>query len=594
MQGKRAWELALVTSKAIAMTNSIRIAGPATVPCPREPGPKVTRSGVLGCWLVAALAACNGSPTDGPAPGGKTESATDPQSASYRPPPTASIEIVEVPDTGISLGWGWNSVDNEPVPTICVQFVEGNELAQTRYMTMSEVSDSYELMQSMGMSAAASVKTIGFAASGKAKFAKDLNITGFSSNFVMNASVENGVRFAAPVPANWNTATADVSLISERGGRQGEIRLTPEARKLAGKRDPTEFLHLCGNAFVSAIFSGAKLTGVITIETQSQEQQETLSAEMAGAGWGARFHASMEQSGSSATKGKNMHISIFQTGGRRDSIPVTSADLIKKLEVLSALAEDARKDFHMAVMPYETLSNWPAASLLVEENEYDELASYWGSYNTLYDEIQYALDHPALFIGATMTNGCVELNHDRSLTAEQIERLEQVQDDVLDALHRLQRFAQHCATSESGCEFPEGQFRSPYAYRIQLPLSKQESALTVDTLVTSHISDPAKQRCNIAKDNPGCLSNAEIHDWRDKIGMELLTFTALDERDALAAKLLTRKLTVEAKNCGNYGTRARATFSVEPEFPALWYDPRIKTCIEHPDAAAPPGQCPPS
>jgi hypothetical protein len=527
---------------------------------------------------------------DDPA-GGKSQAMTD---ADYRPPPTASIETVEVPATGISLGWGWNSVDNEPVPTICVQFVEGRELAQTRYMTMSEVSDSYELMQSMGMSAAASVKTIGFEASGKAKFAKDLNITGFSSNFVMNASVENGVRFAAPIPANWNPATADAGLISDRGGRQGEIRLTPEALKLARKRDSTEFRHLCGDAFVSAVFSGAKLTGVITVETKSQVEQETLSAELAGAGWGARFKASMERSSSSATEGKNMHVSIFQTGGRRDSIPVTSADLIKKLEVLSTLAEDAGKDFHMAVMPYEMLSNWPAASLLVEENEYEQLASFWGAYNTLYDEIQYALDHPARFLGATLANGCVEFNHDITLTPAQIERLERVQDDVLDALQRLQRWAQHCATSEAGCEFPEGQFRSPYAYKVQLPLSKDEAARTVDTLVTTHISDPAKQRCSMAKDNPGCLSNAQVHEWRDKVGMDLVTFTTLDEREALVAKLLARKLTVQAKDCGKTAIQPRATFSAEPGFPALWYDPRITTCIKQPDAAAPAGQCPPA
>jgi hypothetical protein len=499
-----------------------------------------------------------------------------------------------VPDTGISLGWGWNSVDNEPVPTICVQFVEGNEPAQTRYMTMSEVSDSYELMESLGMSAAASVKTIGYSVSGKAKFAKDLNITGFSSNFVMNASVENGVRFAAPVPDNWTPATADAGWISERGGRQGEIRLTPEARKLAGKRDPSEFRHRCGDSFVSAVFSGAKLTGVITKETKSQTEQEAASAELAGAGWGARLAASVTASGKSATEKSKINVSIFQTGGRGDTIPATPEDLIKKLAELSADAAAAPKDFHMAVMPYEVLSNWPAASLLVEENEYEQLASYWGSYNTLYDEIQYALDDPAQFLGATMTGGCVEVNSDKTLTAEQIERLEQVQDDVLDALHRLQNFAQHCATSESGCEFPEGEFRSPYAYRIQLPLSNSEPALTIDTLVATHISDPAKKRCNIAKDNPGCLSNAEIHDWGDKVGLEQVTFASIEERDSLAAKLEGRRLQLEARVCDEAGTPVRSVFSVEPQYPALWYDPRIKGCIEHPDAGAPAGQCPPA
>jgi hypothetical protein len=605
------------------MKNFISIASSGTVPCPREPALRIIRSGVLRCWLVAALAACTSAPTDG-APAGEAptdagvhgrKSASDPGSASYRPPPTASIEIVEVPDTGIRLGWGWNSVDHEPVPNICVQFVEGNEPAQTRYMSMSEVSDSYELMDSFGMSAAASVKTIGYSVSGKAKFAKDLDITGFSSNFVLNATVENGVRFAAPVPSNINTGTADAASIAERGGRQAEVRLTPEALKLAGKHDSSEFRHLCGDSFVSAVYSGAKLTGVITIETKSREEKKSFSAELAGAGWGARLSANMDRSKGSKNENRKMDVSIFQTGGRGDEIPVTSADLLEKLKRLSSIAAEAPKDFHMAVMPYETLSNWPAASLMVEENEYDQLASYWGSYNTLYDEIQHALDHPERFSVATMTAGCVKIGASRHLSAQQLERLERVQDEVLDALLRLQRFAQYCATSESGCEFPEGQFRSPYAYRTQLPLSLESSAelmrlielervglaprakhewrVLIDELVTAHISEPAKRRCNLAKDNPGCLSNAEIRGWRDKIGMDQGTFSSVGERDRVVAKLLARKLELKPLGCGDLETPAPAIFSVEPGFPALWYDPRAKTCIEHPDAEAPAGQCPP-
>ena len=605
------------------MKNLISIASSGTAACPGEPGLRIIRSGVLRCWFVAALAACTSAPTGG-APAGEAptdagahgrKSASDPGSASYRPPPTASVEIVEVPDTGIRLGWGWNSVDHEPVPNICVQFVEGNEPAQTRYMSMSEVSDSYELMDGFGMSAAASVKTIGYSVSGKAKFAKDLNITGFSSNFVMNATVENGVRFAAPVPANAKAGAAEASSVSERGGRQAEIRLTPEALKLAGKHDSSEFRHLCGDSFVSAVYSGAKLTGVITIETKSRDERKSFSAELAGAGWGARLSANMDQSKGTKNENRRIDVSIFQTGGRGDEIPVTRADLLEKLKLLSKIAAEAPKDFHMAVMPYETLSNWPAASLLVEENEYDQLASFWGSYNTIYDEIQHVLDHRENFSAATMTAGCVKIDASRPLSAQQIERLERVQDEVRDALLRLQRFAQYCATLESGCEFPEGQFRSPYAYRTQLPLSvesrraellrlielervgqaartQREWRVVIDELVTAHISEPAKRRCDLAKDNPGCLSNAEIRGWRDRIGMDQRAFSSVGERDRVVAKLLARKLTFKPLDCGDLETPVPAIFSVEPGFPALWYDPRAKTCIEHPDAEAPAGQCP--
>ena len=87
-------------------------------------------------------------------------------------------------------------------------------------MTMHEVSDSYDLMQRLGMSAEASVKTIGFEASGKASFARDRHVSRFASNFVMNASVENGVRYAAPAAGSlsWKSSGARRSCVASRGG----------------------------------------------------------------------------------------------------------------------------------------------------------------------------------------------------------------------------------------------------------------------------------------------------------------------------------------------------------------------------------------
>ena len=142
------------------------------------------------------------------------------------------------------------------------------------------------LMKSVGMSAEASVKTIGFEAEGKASFAKSQKLTRNKSHFVMNAIVQNGVRYASPIPEDDSRVSKYQSATNERGGSSGSIRLTAEAVEKAKNID--EFRRHCGSEFVSAIYGGAKLTALISMESSSKEEKEKLSAEMSGSGWGVK------------------------------------------------------------------------------------------------------------------------------------------------------------------------------------------------------------------------------------------------------------------------------------------------------------------
>ncbi len=537
---------------------------------------RITRiAAISSALLITACQPKNPPPTDDPIHPDDT-SKTNPLSINYRPPVQSETEIAEVPVTGINLGWGWDRSEGQLVPSVCVEFVEASEPAQTRYMSMSEVSDSYELMSSMGMSAQASVKTIGYDVSGKAAFAKTANISSYSSNFVMNATVENGVRYTAPT-------------------EEGYVRLTPTAATLA-RRDLAEFEHQCGDSFVSAIYSGAKLTAVITIETHSQKEKQKMSAELSGSGWGTRFKGAMNKKSGSATENKNMTLSIFQTGGRGDGIPKDQDELLAKLDILPAIAFDAPKDFHMATTPYELLANWPAKPIIPSQQEFAQLASYGGAYNTLYDEIQTVLDNSQDYTAPTLlTNQCVGFtNKDnegaaiptvpKALTPEQITRLERVQDDVRDSLLRLQNFARFCSAADEKCEFPEDAFRSPVAFRAQLPLPIAPTSVTdkdaydLATLAQAQLVSPTKLRCDDNKSDPLCMSNQQINDWKQKLGYELVKFDTLEARDKRVAKLKSEVLPPLATNCADKTVERKAWFSVEPGYPALWYHPAISTC----------------
>jgi outer membrane murein-binding lipoprotein Lpp len=460
-----------------------------------------------------------------------------------------AIEIVESPATGVALGWGWNRGDSEPIPTICVEFVPGEEPAQTRYMTMSEVNDSYELMQSLGMSAEASVKAIGFEAEGKASFAKSQNLTSSKSHFVMNAIVQNGVRYTSPLPSENSLVSKYQSATNERGGSSGSIRLTDKAAKIA-RRGIDKFRRLCGSSFVSAIYGGAKLTAMISMESSSKVVKERLSAEMSGSGWGVKVKAKVAAAAENKEDHEQMDVAIFMTGGRGDTIPATVQDLKAKLETISMDAYVAPKDFQIAITPYELLSNWPGRPLPDKETEFEELASFWGAYNTLYDDIQHILDEPEKYVvlrdhGKTeeMKIFCTEewikkirvafeecqfKNNDSSdymflqmgkTASGRIKQLKNAQDEVLSSLKQMEVDARGCSDKSDQCNFDINNYRSPYAYRLQLPIPINSGIDNIHDFVDYIIGRFAKRRCEYSANDTGCLSNAEIDNWAQKIGL---------------------------------------------------------------------------
>ena len=268
-----------------------------------------------------------------------------------------ATEVVGVPETGINLGWGWDSFESKSVPTICVEFDEAYDSAQTVTSSFHEVSDSYEAMKRLGVSAEASVKSIGYEASGKAKFAKDLKVDNFSSTFVLEASVDNGVRYAAPV--------AEADIIEPRSGshpvdssqRHNALRLTDEAFSLA-RKNIAQFKHQCGNSFVSAIYSGARLSAFVSVKTSSQKDKESLETSLSGKGWGAQVDAAFSESSETSKKKSQKDVKFFQVGGNKEGVPTGKAEIIDRVKNLAVAADEAPKNFYMAVTPYENLSNW--------------------------------------------------------------------------------------------------------------------------------------------------------------------------------------------------------------------------------------------
>jgi len=522
--------------------------------------------------LSTLLTACPQSPEADTNEGNKSGRDNSKPGGLPAPSHQSTIEIIEVPVTGIDLGWGYNMYDSAPLPNQCIEFTESEEPAQTRTMKMTEVNDTYEVMKSMGMSAEASVQAMGFNASGKASFAKDLNISGTSTTFVLDASVDNGVRYAGPyVPP--------AEVVASSPGWQYAIRLTSAAERLA--RKPEDFLRQCGNGYVSAIYSGARLTAVISIHTKSQSEKQTVSAEVSAGGYGVTMSGAMHAGSRSRSSSLDKSMSVFLVGGRGDGIPKNQAELEAKLETLSYSAYEAPKDFRMAISPYESLPNWPQnQELRGAVGEFEQLAGLWGDYNTIYDEIERILDNPSLFALIEMQDGeyvTVPMVPAVEAGDAAILYLEKLQDYVHQSLRDLEEEARNCLSAEENgidegvdCSFDETRYLNGYAFRSQLPLQLPvelptdkgwpspticSSDMSDDDLAKCHqavidglkeyiewpasldravaerwIIDKSRGRCRFDVLDLGCLSNEEVRYWQSKVGERLSILMSEDER----------------------------------------------------------------
>ena len=438
---------------------------------------------------------------------------------------------VNYPETGVDVGWGWDSEEGIPQPNICIEYSIEEDKGQTKYMTMTEVSDTREVMQSMNVSAAASVKTIAYQASGSAEFSRNTKINSASSNFVLNVSVDNGVRYATPLPTGARGEIIDPQTRKSQPDA-GAIRLTPEALRLAKQRDLTRFLNLCGDAYVAALYGGARLTAVITVTNSSKEEKQSASSQFSGSGWGVNVKASASGSASAKIASSRVSMRFYQSGGRDDAIPASKEELVDRLGDITRLASDYPAYYRITLMPYTALSNWPDKEIELDLSELDQLAGTWAQYATVYEDLERILEKPSDYKTLDGSNSYVQFSDTQSLKT--------LQDRVQATLNQLRDEAIRCSEPEQPCEFNESRYLSPYAHRIQMPLPSNMLGATPSgaaDLVDFYIRSPVKSRCRNNPVSSDCLSNAQIDRWESRVGKTAVELPDRETAEKLRAKI---------------------------------------------------------
>ena len=475
----------------------------------------------------------------------------------------AESKQVGFQDTGAQLGWGWNSMLEEAIPNICVEFDPASEGAQTVNMTISEVSSQSELLEKMDLSATASVKAM-VSVEGKASFAKEVSVNSSSSSFLVRATIDNGYDYAAPARTQASTPPRQPSFwgrwFGESAGDPEEetgskLRLTPWALDLARRNDDLEaFRAQCGDAFVQAVYGGAELYGLVTIESGKKEASKRFSEEITGSYSFVQAGEKFEESIHSIDEDAMISVTFFQLGGSGGAIASDRAGFVEKLKTLTRETAENPKHTRLAVMSYSQLANWPRApGPEPEEHDLNEiLAEYW-NFTSLYRDVQRVLAHPDKFLlnkGVT-ESGLRQLEDELNAIRKRLERIARDNASLPRQVTTLPisetRLAQaqslvNAHNHETGR--PATQLRNArvllridedlkalsewkpdinwYKVRMPLPLSAVRADDYQDPdlrqwIVDWYIGRLARRQCDISPSARGCLSNAQIAVWEDRV-----------------------------------------------------------------------------
>ena len=85
--------------------------------------------------------------------------------------------FVDYPVDGVDLGQGWHRESVSKAVATCIEFAVVEDTGQEQSMELSVVHDNSALMDALDVSAEAEFKSIGYSASGKARYAKETEVS---------------------------------------------------------------------------------------------------------------------------------------------------------------------------------------------------------------------------------------------------------------------------------------------------------------------------------------------------------------------------------------------------------------------------------
>jgi hypothetical protein len=507
-----------------------------------------SKCGLRLVWLVSTLATLYGCmpPKAPPGAGAETETGaeegategSDPSRSPFAPRPRRSDDeggkrIVFTEDQAVELGSGFDSDAGELLTDKkCVLFVAARKGGRQAAMSIRSVTDNHSLSKALKVSAAAEVNAVLGSGKGKAEYARSVEVNSSSLSYAVHAQVEATQRYARGVPTDeavrrrFFEQTAgegdpDSAYARSHIASGSAILLTDYAERLA-RRDLGAFLDQCGDGFVSSLFLGVELAGVLTLDSRDETEKESFAAAIEAQGPWWKAEAAVDHSMSEFSSSQKLKVSFHETGRSDRPLPASAAELMDRAQNVKELLADPRL-YKVAVTPYSRLLNWPLRQELeLEDSAAGRLLYRYGAYRELFDltlEILAEPDDWALDGGPWNLSGSSQkLVHRVSQ-----ETVRGVQDDLQAILAQLRELIEDCDDQgwDDECEsWLAGieRLRDPYSYRSQLPPPDYGNALS-DFTDEAKIRDELAGRllrayrdraCDFSPDYPACISNAEL------------------------------------------------------------------------------------
>ncbi|MEQ8264211.1 hypothetical protein [Pseudohaliea sp.] len=347
----------------------------------------------LAVLAIAGLAACTSddSPPAVIKPAAQPEDAEATQSRAVLGAP----EYWEpAPEEGVELGFGWDSRKGRIVPNRCVRMTPVRASGQVARASLSEVTDTSEVMKSLKVSAAVAVKTMFAKGSAAASFAKSSRVSAQSTTFLLDATVENGVLFAGPYGPADEARLAYPSLEAHATAAGGEpaSRLTLQPWAGGLMNDAATFRAYCGDAYVSAITSGARLYATISFRSTSSSQSQKVKTAIEGTYGPVRAEAKAAATHAETLANTSLTVHNLQVGGSGGEIAMSKDALLEKLKSLAGEAEASPQFQYLRLTPYSQMPEWRGTDTWMQaEDEFEVIADYYWQLTNLDDEIETIL-----------------------------------------------------------------------------------------------------------------------------------------------------------------------------------------------------------
>ncbi|ASP34086.1 hypothetical protein [Labrenzia sp. VG12] len=203
--------------------------------------------------------------------------------------------VIDYPRSGVAIGAGWNSVDEQKAYATCISFKVESAGGQNASVSLKRIEDRDSLRREIELTYSAAAKAkfeIASAdVSAKYNFYKKTNVESHSLNLLVKANLVNGVEFVS-APDGENQLLRSVT-INDFG--KGLLEKGPE-----------EFFKHCGDSFVAAIERGAELYALYGFdeESNSEDTRKTSSISAGGGYLGFSGEASFKSKKLSETVSK--------------------------------------------------------------------------------------------------------------------------------------------------------------------------------------------------------------------------------------------------------------------------------------------------